>query len=138
MGGIVGRAILIDFASYASENNISYDPMSTYAIPLSTVKTIMQQKNIVARPGDILLMRSGWIKWYEENSAEERLKKITHGDAWIGMEVSEESLEWLWDSRFAAVAGDSIGFEVTPLGCCGKYCECFSPPDSRVWMHRSC
>lgn len=97
--------------------------MSSHAIPLSVVRTILREKNLVPRAGDILLMRSGWVKWYEEHSAEERLAKITHGDSWVGMEVSEASLEWLWDCGFAAVAGDSIGFEVTPLGCCGKYCE---------------
>jgi kynurenine formamidase len=95
--------------------------MSTYAISLDVVKTIMKQKKIEAKAGDILIMRSGWTKWYDANTSEERLKKVTHGDAWVGMEVTERSLEWLWDNRFAAVAGDSIGFEVTPIGCCGKY-----------------
>jgi hypothetical protein len=28
-----------------------------------------------------------------------------------GMEGSLESLEWLWDAGFAAVAGDNPGFE---------------------------
>jgi hypothetical protein len=37
------------------------------------------------------------------------------------MEATEESIAWLWDNHFAAVAGDSIGFEATPLGVCGKY-----------------
>merc|ERR1711981_419713 len=95
----------------------------------------MKEKNLQAKAGDILLMRSGWVKWYENHSPEERLQKVTHGNDWIGMEVTEDSLEWLWDTRFAAVAGDSIGFEVTPIGCCGKYCTsplhlvfpCFGP-----------
>lgn len=126
LGGIVGRGILIDYASYAEEKGIAYDPMSTHKITLETVRTIMREKKVEAKPGDILLMRSGWVKWYEEHSAEERLQKVTHGNDWIGMEVTEESLEWLWDNRFAAVAGDSIGFEVTPIGCCGKYCKCTS------------
>lgn len=39
--GIVGRAILIDFASYAEEKGISYDPMSSYSITLDVGKTIM-------------------------------------------------------------------------------------------------
>lgn len=106
--------------------------MSTYKITFEIVKTIMKEKNITPRAGDILIMRSGWIKWYESHSPEERLQKVTHGNDWVGMEVTEESLEWLWDTRFAAVAGDSIGFEVTPIGVCGKYCK--SPPLSL--LHR--
>ncbi|KIW00629.1 uncharacterized protein PV09_07824 [Verruconis gallopava] len=114
-GGIVGRGILVDFASYAEERGIAYDPMTAYKIPLDTVKAIVAEKRIEIRPGDILLMRSGWVKWYEEHSQDERTQKISHGSAWIGMEANQESIAWLWDNHFAAVAGDSIGFETAPL-----------------------
>jgi hypothetical protein len=122
-GGIVGRGILIDYASWATEKNIPFNPMSSHRITLQDVKTIMKEKNIVPRAGDILIMRSGWIKWYEEHPQDERVKYISHGSDWIGMEATEESLAWLWDNHFAAVAGDAIGFEVTPLGVCGEYCK---------------
>lgn len=123
-GGVVGRGILVDYATWAAENGVEYDPMSSYRISLDVVKKILKEKNVTPRAGDILLMRSGWIKWYEEHSQEERLQKISHGSDWIGMEATEESIEWLWDNHFAAIAGDAIGFEVTPLGVCGKYCKC--------------
>jgi hypothetical protein len=122
-GGIVGRGILVDYANYADKNNIPYDPMSSHRITLDVVKTILKEKNVVPRAGDVLLIRSGWVKWYEEHSQEERVTHISHGEKWIGMEATEESIAWLWDNHFAAVAGDSIGFEVTPMGVCGKYCK---------------
>ena len=62
----------------------------------------------------MLLVRTGWIKWYEENDEEQRLKYINNGNAWIGVEGSQEILEWLWNQHFAAVAGDSIGWETWP------------------------
>jgi len=29
----------------------------------------------------------------------------------VGLEQSEEMLEWIWNSQFAAVAGDALAFE---------------------------
>lgn len=113
-GGIVGRGILIDYVSWATEKKIPFNPMSQYPITLDVIKQYMKERNIVPRPGDILLVRSGWIKWYEEHTQEERIEFCSNGSAWIGVEGSEESLSWLWDNHFAAVAGDAIGFECWP------------------------
>lgn len=55
---------------------------------------------------------TGYIKRYEATSDEdlERIMKSPE-TRYPGMEGSVESLEWLWNSRFAAVAGDGPGFE---------------------------
>jgi len=113
-GGIVGRGILFDYVEYATRHNIQFNPMSRHPITLSDLKTIAKECNITPRPGDILLVRTGWVQWYEEHSVEERIEYVTNGKAWIGVEGSEESLEWIWDNHFAAVAADSIGFECWP------------------------
>jgi hypothetical protein len=55
-----------------------------------------------------------WVKWYEEHSQEERIKYCSNGSAWVGVEGSEELLEFLWDNHFSAVAGDAIGWEMWP------------------------
>ena len=34
----------------------------------------------------------------------------------MGVEPTEESLQWLWESQFAAVAGDAPAFERSPVG----------------------
>ena len=34
----------------------------------------------------------------------------------MGIESTEEVLEWLWENQFAAVAGDSPSFESSPVG----------------------
>lgn len=34
----------------------------------------------------------------------------------MGVEPTEEILEWLWGNQFAAVAGDSPSFERSPVG----------------------
>lgn len=88
--------------------------MSRHPITVSDLLAIAEEEKVTFRPGDILLVRTGWIQWYEENGEASRLKYITNGNAWAGVEGCEETLEWLWNSHFAAVAGDSIGWECWP------------------------
>ncbi len=66
------------------------------------------------KPCDILIIRSGWTKWYESANEEEQIKGAKEGHEFVGMQGSKESVEWLWDHHFAAVAGDAIAFEAWP------------------------
>lgn len=70
------------------------------------------------RQGDILIIRSGYLRQYADMNESKRhqlneLYKTQKPDN-IGVEPSEELLKFLWDSKFAAVAGDSRSFEVWP------------------------
>ena len=88
--------------------------MSKHPITVTDLEAIAKESGVELLAGDILIVRTGWIKWYEENNAEQRRKYITNGKEWAGVEGSEETLEWLWNKHFSAVAGDSIGFELWP------------------------
>lgn len=96
--------------------------MSKHAITLKDLQAIAKDEGVAFLPGDILIVRTGWVRWYEDNDEASRLKYITNGKAWVGVESSHEVLEWLWDNHFAAVAGDSIGWEVWP-------------PEPEYWLH---
>jgi kynurenine formamidase len=104
--------------------------MSKHAITLDDLKAIAGEEAVTFSIGDILLVRTGWIKWYEENDEEDRLKYITNGKAWVGVEGCHEILEWLWNQHFSAVAGDSIGWEVVSSPILERLCCCWSSPDS--------
>jgi len=88
--------------------------MSKHGITVSDLETIAQEEGVTFKEGDILIVRTGWTKWYDEHSEEKRLKYVTNGSKWVGVEGSKETVEWLWNHHFAAVAGDTIGFEVWP------------------------
>lgn len=120
-GGIVGRGVLLDYCSWAQDKSISYDPMSQHAIRLPELLAMAKEYGIEFQRGDILLVRTGWVKWYEEHDTDSRVRCVTRGKAWVGVEGSLEVLEWLWNQHFAAVAGDSIGWEVWPPE--GEYSE---------------
>ncbi|KAF2187890.1 hypothetical protein K469DRAFT_724984 [Zopfia rhizophila CBS 207.26] len=48
------------------------------------------------------------------NAEQQKTMSERRSPEFIGLEPGEESLKWIWDSRFAAVAGDSVGFEELP------------------------
>lgn len=64
----------------------------------------------VTRPGDILIVRSGYGRQVDRSTTEERLG-VTKT---IGVQASEATVRWLYDQHFAAVAGDAIAFEAWP------------------------
>ncbi|KAJ9619801.1 hypothetical protein H2203_008071 [Taxawa tesnikishii (nom. ined.)] len=110
--GIVGRGILIDFYAYAEENGIEYDAWSYYEITVQQIKEIAQVRGITFKAGDILYLRTGFTQKYESLPEEEVAERMGQSQYFYpGLHGSLESLEWLWDSRFAAVASDCPGFE---------------------------
>ena len=111
-GGIVGRGILLDFVRYAERHGIEYDVNSNYGIPLSILKDIIKEQKLIIRQGDILFVRSGLSKWLHDVDLE--TAKGLRKDVRIGVEASDEILEWLWNSQFSAIGGDAAAFEARP------------------------
>jgi len=113
-GGIVGRGVLIDYVSWAEKQGIKYDAWDRHSISVGDIETIAKEQNVKFLPGDVLLVRTGWIKRYESAGEEERQKGVAGSLSSVGVEGCKETMEFLWNSRFSAVAGDSIGFEAWP------------------------
>ncbi|KKP01034.1 hypothetical protein THAR02_06856 [Trichoderma harzianum] len=113
-GGIVGRGVLLDYVAFAARHNIEYDPVTRHCITLSDILKIAEEQSVTFQRGDILIFRTGWVKWYEEHTEEERRSKIKNGNDHVGIEGNEEMFAWLWDNHFAALAGDTVGVEAWP------------------------
>ena len=72
--------------------------------------------------GDLLFIRSGFIRTYFSKSQEERKKLALRphqlgpddGQRYAGVKQEEQMIDWLHDCYFAAVAGDSPTFEAWP------------------------
>ncbi|KAL2848299.1 hypothetical protein BJX68DRAFT_276340 [Aspergillus pseudodeflectus] len=120
--GITGRAILIDWYTWAQAQNKSIDATSAHEIPFSELLETLRYQNMdptsTFRRGDILAIRSGYIAQYTEMSETKRahLNEAykTEKPSNIGVKPSEELLRFLWDTGIAAVCGDSRSFEVWP------------------------
>ena len=116
-GGIVGRGVLLDYCSWASNHSITLEPLTSTGIPFGHLQRVVADQKVTFRPGDILFIRSGFTAAYNALSPDEQLalSKRPRPD-FMGVEPTIKILEWLWDNQFAAVAGDAPAFERSPVG----------------------
>jgi len=106
--------VLLDYLSWSQTQGISYKATDRHEISVADLDAVAASQNVELRPGDILIVRSGLVKWYNEASEEERTAGITNGHTYAGVEGTEKTVRWLWDHHFAAIAGDAIAFEAWP------------------------
>ncbi|KIX05599.1 uncharacterized protein Z518_06471 [Rhinocladiella mackenziei CBS 650.93] len=112
-GGIVGRGVLIDYHSWATARSLHHPAIARTTISSSEIEEIAKSQGTELQPADILLIRTGWTAWYNGASESER-RKGTTGNEHIGLEGTEDTVKWLWNKHFAAVASDSLAFEAWP------------------------
>lgn len=114
-GGVVGRGVLLDYASWAEANNIAIDYFSPNSISADALQEIATSQGTDLRRGDILLIRSGWTKAFSQLSDEQATVLASHSvTPAAGIESSEKTLRWLWGTGFAAIAGDMPSLEAWP------------------------
>ncbi|WP_020659107.1 cyclase family protein [Amycolatopsis benzoatilytica] len=112
--GIVGRGVLIDLAAHLLPGG--YDPLAERPITAEEVRAAAAAQGVEVRPGDVLCLRTGWLRAYRalspEAKAEISAKKAGLYSA--GLRADEEIAELLWDWHIAAVAVDNPAVEATP------------------------
>jgi hypothetical protein len=113
--GIAGRGVLIDFQRFAATHNIAFAPGKRYGITAEQLQAAADWQGLRFQTGDILLVRTGWVEWYEALNEEQKTQLAQPGAMQIaGLEQSEDSLRFLWDNHFAAIACDNPPFEAFP------------------------
>lgn len=108
--GIAGRGVLIDAARYFERRGKTIQCTGTNVITVKDLETALAEQKTKLKPGDILLVRVGWLKSYLASGPEVRAQVSQRNDA-PGVEATTETAKWLWDNRIAAVASDSPAFE---------------------------
>ncbi|KAK4626333.1 hypothetical protein CLAFUW4_04997 [Fulvia fulva] len=122
-GGIVGRGVLIDWLSwYEKVHGKPPSPVSRHEIPVSELEDCLRSQGTSTRPGDILLVRTGYTRWHNYANPEERKRGTKDSALAIGLQNNETTVRWLYDHHFAAVASDTIAFEAWP------------PPFKKGWV----
>ena len=99
------RGLLLDVPAARGEEVCE----PAYKISPGDLDATLARQGVQPEPGDVLLVRSGWGRWWDA------------GEAYVGMNsgvpgVGEEGARWLADHRPAAVGADSIAFEHLPAG----------------------
>ena len=111
--GIAGRGVLADVARYYDRIGKSIDFTQAKSIPLDDVQATLEEEGVDLQPGDILLIRIGWTKFYL-SASEEVKAELAKETVVPGIEGSERTARWLWDNHLAAVASDSPALEALP------------------------
>jgi kynurenine formamidase len=101
-GPVVGRGVLADVARAHGVDHFD----QPYAVTGDDLDLALRQADVTTEPGDILLVRTGHMHWLREGD------KARFGGKTPGM--STQSVEWLHDHDIAAVATDTLAFEVFP------------------------
>ena len=107
--------MLLDYVAYAEKHNLPITPFTAHDIPVSVLKDIATEQGATFQPGDILLVRSGFVRGYEALSQAEREAMAERPPTFAGVQAGRETLQWLWENQFSAVAGDAIAFERAPV-----------------------
>lgn len=114
---ITGRGVLLDWATWAISQHIMFDPFAVvaYSIPLKDLLTVAAAQDVVFHPGDILFIRTGWLAAFNRLTPAQQ-SELPHRPvrSSMGVEASEEMIEWHWQNAFAAVASDTVAYEVWP------------------------
>ena len=96
--GIVSRGILVDFARWSEQkgSEIDFSPFRTDGIKIEWLKEILKDQGTEVQFGDILIVRSGFMKAYKELSKED-IQKMTdvYPPPCGGVMQSEQCTRWL-------------------------------------------
>lgn len=113
--GIVGRAVVCDVARWRESvgRPLRYD--ASDPIEPSDVLDTLDAQGSDFEPGDILLLHTGWIRWYRALPPEKR-QELAQNLATPGLRPGRETARMLWDLHPAAVAADNPALEVWPPG----------------------
>jgi kynurenine formamidase len=106
---IAGRGILVDLERFFRSTGRPLDHAASQQVTPAQLEDAMKWQGTVSSPGDILLLRFGWIQ-YKRNGTFAHDALLTSA----GLEQSEAMAAWLWDHQFSVVAADNIAVEAWP------------------------
>jgi hypothetical protein len=72
--GIAGRGVLVDFQRFAAARGIAFSPGERYSIAAGQLQEAADWQGLSFQTGDILLLRTGWIDWYDSLNEEQRIQ----------------------------------------------------------------
>ncbi|NMO04639.1 cyclase family protein [Gordonia sp. TBRC 11910] len=113
---IAGRAVVADIDGYLQSIGGHLDHDAGQPVELETLCATLEHQGSTIKPGDIVLVRFGWLGHYRDDSSADWRKNLVVKQFHTGMRQDRDLLEWLWDHRVAMVAADNFAFECWPAG----------------------
>ena len=98
---IVTRGVLADMVAFRGRELEVGE-----AITAEDIKACLAKQGTSIRPGDSLLIHTGWMRWFKEDP-----KKFMSGEPGITVDV----IEWAYDNHLFTVGTDQWSSEVVPM-----------------------
>jgi kynurenine formamidase len=109
--GIIGRGVLFDFGHLCDAAIEAGGPAPETMITSDDMRAMGERVGV--RPGDIVCVRTGWLKLYQASDGARRAE-LASSRTWPGLSASSEMAEVLWDWGVSAVVADNPAVEVSP------------------------
>jgi hypothetical protein len=117
--GMAGRAVLADVARWREAVGRPIRPDTSTGISAADLQATLSFQGTEVRPGDFLLLRTGWMGWYRSASADVRAQVAGFTAATLtnaGLLPGHDMAAFLWNLHIAALAADNPAVEVWPRG----------------------
>ena len=111
--GIVGRAVLADVGRWREAAGRPLRCDEPDAVEPGDVTGCLADEGIEVEPGDVLLLRTGWLSWYRSLDEAGRTALVEHLVI-PGLRPGRATARMLWDLHVAAVAADNPSLEMWP------------------------
>jgi kynurenine formamidase len=113
--GIAGRCVLLDVARFRSEQGRPIDCAASDPISIADLDATLAAQDVKPEPGDVWLIRTGWVGWYEQQRYVTRMGLSERSALKApGLACSEAMAEYLFDHHPAAIAADNPALEAWP------------------------
>jgi kynurenine formamidase len=112
--GIATRGVLLDVGRHCEAAGAPIDLHSSFTIDVPLLEACRKAQGVDIRPGDVLIVRTGWLDWVRKQAAPVQTELAEQLVA-PGVLAGEEMARYLWDAHVAAIAGDAIAVESWPI-----------------------
>jgi kynurenine formamidase len=109
--GLVLRGVLLDLPAFWLAKGRSVDPFGSHSVHADELQACADHQRLARRPGDLLLVRTGWLTAYRNRGLADSLRDMPTSS---GLDAAESMARYLWDGAFCAVAADNPAVEVLP------------------------
>ena len=100
---------------------------------LDLIKAAIEAQSVSLRPGDILMLHTGWCEWFLSLATKEK-QRIRDSRRATGVAQSQEFVAWAWDNRLAVIAADTFAVECLPVVPDSPFAA--SAPNDHGMMHQ--
>ncbi|OLR90268.1 hypothetical protein BJP25_01865 [Actinokineospora bangkokensis] len=111
---IVGRGVVVDVEGLLAAEGTPLDHRWGPALDVDVLDRALAAQGERVRPGDLVLVHTGWARWFLD-ADDERRAEVREARRATGFRQTRDLPAWLWDHRVALLATDTFAVEVLPV-----------------------